>query len=569
MLEAASTMQHPPPAPTAQGTFAKTPLPHLLVYAAERRLSGSFDLAVDGVPVATMLVVQGSPAKVRTADDRPTELARQLEQLFTLPPETTYAYYDGVDRLSGWGGSATPIDPWPVLWRGIKAAPPWGHVEATLRRVGSVAIRLGAAVQLERLELEGAELDAAELVRDRAVRIVDLVHGNVLPPAVAQQLVYFLVITKQVEFVDASSAIPPAPDSATGANQAGRSQAFARLQLQAKPIARTPMVVEEVAASPANDERASIPGTPSPVQPPTPMEEGPDGIHALIADTIASSLPVAAPEPSPAGLTAEQNALKAKILERAEKITSQNYFEMLGVDPQATAEGVQKAFLALAKVWHPDRLPPALADVKDACSKVFSHLTEAHATLSDPKKRQDYMTLVKDGGATPDDQARIQTILEAATEFQKAEILMKRNALDPQVFELVRRAVALDPDQADYMALYAWLESQLPQSQSRDKTKEKIAVLDRCIQKNPSSERAYYYRAMLYKRIDEGAKAIRDFKKVAELNPRNLDAAREVRLHHMRGGSKPPPAGTPGSSRGTKGGQPEARGGLFGKLFKK
>src|SRR5690606_13760248 len=96
------------------------------------------------------------------------------------------------------------------------------------------------------------------------------------------------------------------------------------------------------------------------------------------------SAPPAAPEPDPASapasgssgraLTAEQVTLKTKILERAEQITSQDYFQMLGLDRDASVEAVQKAFFGLAKVWHPDRLPPALVDVKDACSKVFTHL---------------------------------------------------------------------------------------------------------------------------------------------------------------------------------------------------
>jgi hypothetical protein len=76
---------------------------------------------------------------------------------------------------------------------------------------------------------------------------------------------------------------------------------------------------------------------------------------------------------------------------------------------------------------------------------------------------------------------------------------------------------------------------------------------------------------MLHKRNDDGKKAIQDFKKVAEMNPRNLDATREVRLYHMRGGSKAPaPPGTtaPGTSRKPPP-QPETLGGLFGKLFKK
>lgn len=727
-------MQPPLPAPTAQGSFAKTPLPHLLVYALERALSGTFELQVNGASTATMLVVQGFPAKLRTTegvfylgevmvelgmitpdhlaaslqrlqesprlqgqllkemgvvdDERidaaaRAQLKRKLEHLFTHPAETTYAYFDAVDLLQRYGGPPTPVDPLPVLWRGVKQSPSWEHVDATLRRVGGTAVRLTpqAQAQIGRLELTRPEMQVIDMIRQRPARVVDIANSKLVGPSIAQQLVYFLVITKQVELVEVASTVPPgaSPSSAgipaapptPNPNQTGRygpasGQAFARVQLQARAVQRAPLVVEEMAASPADDERASIPGTDAPGQvalnaqagpagspaspvsplPPAPVE-GAEGINALITATIASSLPpppvgpvatpmmpgaiagvpgampgglgamgtmpLAAPPGAPAipppppssqramssppaatssgaipaampaapaapaqpkVLTAEQNALKTKILERAEQITAQNYFQMLGVDKDATPEACQKAFFALAKVWHPDRLPPALVDVKDACSKVFTHLTEAHATLSDPKKRQDYMTLMKDGGATPDDQQKIMTILEAATEFQKAEILMKRNASDPQVFELVKRAVTMDPDQVDYMALYTWLEAQLPQWQSKEKTTEKIAVLDRCIQKNPSCERAYFYRAMLHKRNEDGRKAIADFKKVADMNPRNLDAAREVRLYNMRGGSKAPPPPSASNAptatgRNKPAQQPETLGGLFGKLFKK
>jgi hypothetical protein len=72
---------------------------------------------------------------------------------------------------------------------------------------------------------------------------------------------------------------------------------------------------------------------------------------------------------------------------------------------------------------------------------------------------------------------------------------------------------------------------------------------------------------MLFKRIDEPNKALKDFKKAAEINPRNLDAMREVRLHNIRGGTKPAAGGS--IRPGSKAPQPETLGGLFGKLFKK
>ena len=700
-------MQAPPTAPTAQGSFAKTPFPHLLVYALERALTGTFELHLGAQSLATILVVQGVPAKIRLSepvhflgdimaelgmvdpnavraaldrvaaegprlmgqllkelgavDDARIEagvraqLDRKIEHLFGLTADTVFSYYDNFDALAGYGGPPTPIDPFPALWRGVRQAPAWEHVDATLRRVGASAVRVTPNAQLDRFQFTRVEVGALEMLRQRPMRVVDLANAKVIGPSAAQLLIYVLVITKQVDLVETPSmrpqgapgapggAAPRAPGSAPGAMAPPSGQAFARVQLQAKPLMRQPLIVEEgpVARS-ASDGRIASPlpqpiplpdaaynqNNPAiPMAPAAPMITGMDAtgdaggmgggfgldIASMITTTIQSSMPgpmltpdqgfappppaapssapmmpatpasspalPAAPPSSPSGavpeapqssphLTTEQSGLKRKILERASQISGQDYFQMLGLERDATPEMVQKAFFGLAKVWHPDRLPPALMEVKDACSKVFTHLTEAHATLMDPARRQEYMTLLKDGGATPDDQAKIHAILEAATEFQKAEIFLKRNDT-AQAHELAKKALALDPEQADYLAMVTWLDSQKSEWMGREKTLEKVAILDKCIKMNANSERAYFWRGMLFKRIDETSKAIKDFKKASELNPRNLDALREVRLHNIRGGqSKPPPGGGGGRPSG-KPPQPETLGGLFGKLFKK
>jgi hypothetical protein len=59
--------------------------------------------------------------------------------------------------------------------------------------------------------------------------------------------------------------------------------------------------------------------------------------------------------------------------------------------------------------------------------------------------------------------------------------------------------------------------------------------------------------------------AIRDFRKAMELNPRNIDAAREVRLWDMRTGSKGSPEPPPVKGKDP----PKGSGGLLGKLFKR
>ena len=130
---------------------------------------------------------------------------------------------------------------------------------------------------------------------------------------------------------------------------------------------------------------------------------------------------------------------RERIIKRAEEIDGLDYFQMLSIRPDAPTTEVQKSFFHLAKTWHPDKLPAQLADVRDQCHKVFARLSEAHQTLTDVQRRQNYETLVKEGGATPDEQAQVASVLEAAMEFQKAEHFLKRGE-NAKAEEICRKA---------------------------------------------------------------------------------------------------------------------------------
>jgi tetratricopeptide (TPR) repeat protein len=270
--------------------------------------------------------------------------------------------------------------------------------------------------------------------------------------------------------------------------------------------------------------------------------------------------------PPPAGLAAELLERWNEITARAATIDRADYFMMLDIARDATKDDVESAFFALAKRWHPDRLPAELAPVREACSRVFSRMSEARATLADDEQRARYMGLLADGSGSPETQETVAKVVEAAQNFQKAEVLFKRNDL-AQAEAFCRLALEADPTQPDYVALMAWLMALKPESQSPEKTLFCIKTLDKAIAMNARCEKAVYWRGMLYKRLGRIELASKDFKRVAEINPRNIDAAREVRLYNMRVGgrasSPPPPAARPGSPE-----EPQ-KGGLFGRIFKK
>ena len=572
------------PATSAIGTLAKTPFLHLLVYALEKKLSGSMELFSPDKRSAAVLFVEGQPAKARTSEpvaylgrvlldlrylseeqltrsladlarekaSRPVlhgellvaekiiepavlstglreQLARKVRYVAAMPAETAYAYYDGFDVLKGWGGSGQGIDPVPLLWGMLLEGAPWDHVRAALERVSSCSLRLSSGGDLERLGLKTEELEAAQLLGLRPMRASELANAAHLDDRTAQLLAYLLLLTKHVDVLSESVPRMPLP----------RSPASDGAVTRASPASEF-----KVARASASSEVAVA--------------------------RRSSRAPTRTPEPPPT-LAAEMAQRWREIADRASNIDRADYFMMLDIPRDATNADVEASFFTLVKRWHPDRLPPELGPVRDACSRVFTRMSEAHATLTDEEKRTRYMRLLADGTGSPEMQATVAKVIDAATNFQKAEVCFRRNDV-AQAELFCRKALEDDATQPDYVALLAWLVALKPENQSPEKTLLSIQMLERAIAMSERCEKAYNWRGMLYKRLGKTDLAVKDFKRAVDLNPRNIDAAREVRLYNMRGGrrsSKPPPAQTRSSSPSPPKPDDSEKQGLFGRLFKK
>jgi tetratricopeptide (TPR) repeat protein len=566
-------------------------LPHLLVYAHDRQLTGTFEFRAPDASMATVLMLQGRPAKAKLTaesiylgqvllelgaidaathdtslremaspasgtrrlhgaillelgaidrgqldDGLRAQLLRKMALVANMPAATVFEFYGDWDGLADFGADAVPIDTFGVVWSAIREQPPFEHAKAALERMTRGRLRASKTAQLDRFGFSPEERRWIELLRVRALRLDEFfAAAEGINERITRLIVYCLAITKQIELVSeedaaaaeaAASQIPPASSSAPITPKG----AVGRITLRRERVITNPNIVKEESSPRVPsipDHRASPP---------------PDQASTAIAATPAPT-----------------EARRKHIVERARVIDKQNYFEMLGVTPETSTDDVKHAYITLAKTWHPDRLPTVLAEVKDECARVFARMSEAHQTLTDAEKRKRYLTLMKEGGETPEAQQEIQNVVGASVEFQKAEICLRKNDL-AQAGELARHAVEMDPNQAEYIALLAWIESQ--KDASAEATQARIADLDRAIKINDRCERAYYYRAMLYKRHNRDGPAFKDFKKIAELNPKNIDAQREIRLYEMRGAPKAQsqaPAQAPVAQKP----------GLFQKFFKK
>lgn len=547
--------------PTASGVLAKTPLAHLVVYCLDKRLRGTLVLrpAGDDDPQAAdyVTLVDGLPAKIRVADpiehlgrllvelgliDDATyneslmklasgglhgqilqaagkidaggleralrvQLARKLGHLFTArEPSTSYAYYDGVDFLGRYGGPELfPIDPLPIIWAGIRARPSQAHLDAALERMADAPLRPKPGTDWARFDLSRGEREILERLRKAPTSPNELVRAGA-DPRTSRLLVYAMLLLKQIE--PAARPTPP-----PGSIRAPAPAATPAPPPAARPATSTSQLIAAVTAGitppPAHDSAShaiSLPAKPASIAPP----------------------PAGGPKLSP-----ELEARRQEIVQRGAKIAKENFFQILGLAEGASADDAKTAYFQLVKRWHPDRLPPELASVRDDVARVFALVAEAYQTLTDPERRGRYVELLREGGGTQEDQVAVQRTLEAAGSFQKADFyIAKGNFAEAEVH--AKRAFDLDPKETDHIALWAWVQANRAERRDAGKYDDLLRMLDTALADAPRNERARYIRGMILKSAGRMGDAMRDFREVAEQNPRHVDAVREVRLYSMR-----------------------------------
>ena len=112
-----------------------------------------------------------------------------------------------------------------------------------------------------------------------------------------------------------------------------------------------------------------------------------------------------------------------------------DYYRILGLERNATAEDVKAAYLRLAKKFHPD----VNADYPEWSAGIFKDVSEAFECLSDPAKRRVY-DLAGRVRSMPQVQAEVKEPITVAIDF----LVRAASPYVPpdQMKELLNRALA-------------------------------------------------------------------------------------------------------------------------------
>ncbi|MDB4974910.1 MAG: heat shock protein DnaJ domain protein [Myxococcaceae bacterium] len=534
--------------------MAKTPFAHLLLYVRARELSGT-------------LAIWPEPHGGKSGQDRILFEAGELLAMRPVEPAKTlyaalmplfareaapYGFYEGHNLLGQTGFLQEPVDINTLLSRGLRVHVNEAFMDSVLERVRGRTLRLRDGAPLDRLELNPRELSWIEPLRSGTATLDTLIGSGVLPERDAKRALYLLTLVRAIEAAEGKGSIPavemdsfpPQPDDegklvrGTLGDAPGPLVSSDRRPTGAPTISppmRTVSAPAAPASSPGTAARSGAEPRVSGVAKTSVVEQTHSPEPANQNDRSPSA------PPAPLGLSSADEARWNELTQLYARIDALHHYDLLQVPRTATPQELETSYYALVKKFHPDRLPLSLAPLLRAAQVLFERLTEAHETLSNPQLRADYDKAVAGGGGTREADRTMRNVLESALEFQKAEVLVRRREYT-QAMQLLRSAIAKTPDEADYHALYAWI-LHLTNPSLPAPLDDMLRSLDRALKSNPRHERAHYYRGVILKRLKRDNEAVRHFKAAAELNPHNVDAAREVRLAVMRRDSKPPPGG--------------------------
>lgn len=227
-------------------------------------------------------------------------------------------------------------------------------------------------------------------------------------------------------------------------------------------------------------------------------------------------------------VSAEERDIRERLAATAASLKRMDYFQILGVPPNASRDDVRRAYFALAKEYHPDKhFGSYSAEVRNLAAEIFDLVSTAHDTLMDDEERQKYVGDLS-AGVRKDVSDEVSKILAAEGKFQKGEELLRKKQF-ADACRAFRDAVELYSEEGEFHAFLGWsLFQSDPRSQAG--AEKAIEHIEAGIRLNPKVDKSYLFLGYIHKAIGRPDRAEKQFEKAIQCNPDCIEALRELRL---------------------------------------
>lgn len=204
------------------------------------------------------------------------------------------------------------------------------------------------------------------------------------------------------------------------------------------------------------------------------------------------------------------------------KIKDQDPFQTLGVDKAISEGGLKRAYIKLVKQNHPDAY--AYADdpeVRRLANEVFTKIQKAYTTV----------TRIREG-KPPEEKKTIDLELQAEILYSQGLEAMKEKDYS-KALDSFRLSVKMKPDERVFAEAYARALYLRWQNTGKGNSIEIKSAIREGTKKFSASDTLYVILGWVLKK--EGSNRAPDaFRKALQINPKNTDAQRELRLYTIR-----------------------------------
>jgi DnaJ-domain-containing protein 1 len=446
------------------------------------------------------------------------QVRRKLHRLFFLN-EGQFKFDPGEHRQGLEGHDSLRIHPARAIYQGVRSA--WNAE----RLAGTLFLLEGRAIKcaidenaVARYGIGAEDGKVAELLRKGYWTLQDLIEALGMPVQPVHALVYALYVTEALD-VKGAEEVPRLRRKAGETPPRGT----------APPPAPAPATPPRTSSSPqVTPPRTSS----SPQVTPPRTSSSPQVTRTSSSPQITPPREISGAHAMPSGAT-DPAAMRRQIEAKAKVVELESLFAVLGLTDVASKDQIKAAYFDAAKRYHPDRLTSlGLEALRPEVEKIFRRVSEAYGTLMDDGQREAYKkSLAKPGGSgeSPEAHAKAMKMLEAEMAFRRGEILLRKNDFAGAIKEL-EQAVAGNPQEGEHLAWLTWARvcaAQINYAEAKPRFQEATKLSPKCA-------RAFYFLGLALKEEKDVDRAQNAFKKAIDLDPRLLEAERELRLLNMR-----------------------------------